>query len=661
MKDAATLVRDAGVRWVRDECNRLGAALAYYALFSLFPLLLLAMTGVGFFLGNDPGARQKMLRSIAGAASAESRALVDQALHGMEAHQAARGIGAIVGLVTLVFGASAVFSELELSLNAIWRVPTPPAKTVWESALHAIRGKAFSFVVVAGAAMALLASLVVNMALSAAANTADGVAGSLAAWRTAETFVSLGFLALLLAVVFRAVPQTNVKWRDVVGAAFVTSALLAGLKSLLGWYLVHVVNYAAYGAVGAVLGLLTWIYLASLVLFYGAELSRVYAERFGSLRNQGAGELTGSGGAFAPTRMQSPSSRRSCQASNAPMDANLVRPLALGRYPTPVQRLDALSTADAELWVKRDDLTNDVCGGNKVRKLEWLLAEARGRGARRVLTVGAAGSHHVLTTTYFGTLHGFEVEAVLVPQPRTEHVADVLRTAIAFGLRATPARSWAGAAAVLLLRIATASKDTRYVPLGGSSVLGSMAYVSAARELAAQVRAGAMPEPDICVVALGSGGTAAGLAAGFAAERMKTHVVGICVSKPAWLLRIHAALLARACARRTVERPRRLRLTADARFIGAGYGHATEEGNEATRLAANGGLVLDPTYTAKAFAAALGFVAKAEAHRVVTVLYWHTLGQHTAERTSMSTEEFAPLARLLLTTGGAIHSTPSKS
>jgi D-cysteine desulfhydrase len=335
-----------------------------------------------------------------------------------------------------------------------------------------------------------------------------------------------------------------------------------------------------------------------------------------------------------------------------------------------VERLDNLSTADVELWVKRDDLTHDACGGSKVRKLEWLLADARARSARRIVTIGAAGSHHVLTTTYFAKLEGIDVEAVLVPQPRTEHVVEVLRAAIALGLRATAVRSWGAAALTLALRLATAGKHTRYVPVGGSSVIGSMGYVSAARELAAQVRAGAMPEPDMCIVALGSGGTAAGLAAGFAAERMKTEVVGVCVSKPAWVLRLHTNFLARACARQTAERPRRLRLTVDPRFLGAGYGHPTRDGDEATRVAQAAGLELDPTYTAKAFAAALSH-ASADAHQANkndrsrparVLLYWHTLGKYVPKHlpdsgptthTGRDALELEPLARLLLTTGAS--------
>jgi len=300
-------------------------------------------------------------------------------------------------------------------------------------------------------------------------------------------------------------------------------------------------------------------------------------------------------------------------------------PLSLGAsYPTPVQRVDALCRPGSELWVKRDDLTHPVYGGNKVRKLEWLLAEARARGASRVVTVGAAGSHHVLSTAYFGRKAGLEVEAVLVPQPRTEHVVEVLRADLGLGLHAFPVRSWGAAPFALAARVL---RGARLITVGGSSVTGSMGYVRAARELAAQVRAGELPEPDVCVVALGSGGTAGGLTAGFEAEGLKTRVIGACVSVPPWALHLAALRLARACARREGLRASgawaRERFVMDRRFLGAGYGHRTPLGDEATVVArAAAGLVLDPTYTAKAFAAALWQV---RARAAPVVLYWHTL------------------------------------
>jgi len=298
--------------------------------------------------------------------------------------------------------------------------------------------------------------------------------------------------------------------------------------------------------------------------------------------------------------------------------------IPIGRYPTAVQRVEGLSSARNELWIKRDDRTHEVYGGNKVRKLEWLLGDARDRGVRRLVTVGAAGSHHVLATAYFGRQEGLEVEAVLVPQPRTPHALEVLRASLALGLRPFPVQSWAAVPFALARRVASGS---HLITLGGSSVLGSMGYVAAARELAEQVRRGELPEPEVCVVALGSGGTAGGLAAGFQAEGMKTRVVGVCVSAPPWALRLSALRLGRASARRAGARaPKaamRDRLRMDARFLGRGYGHATPEGVAATRLAReHAGIDLDPTYTAKAFAAALWQI---RARRAEHVLYWHTL------------------------------------
>ena len=286
-------------------------------------------------------------------------------------------------------------------------------------------------------------------------------------------------------------------------------------------------------------------------------------------------------------------------------------------------RVASLSRPGSDLWIKRDDQTHEVYGGNKVRKLEYLLAEALTRGVNRVVTVGAAGSHHVLATAFFGGRAGLAVEAVLVPQPANEHVLEVLRADIGLGLRAFPVRSWSAAPIAMLSRVASGAWP---ITVGGSNVTGAMGYVQAARELAAQVRGGVLPEPDVCVVALGSGGTAAGLAAGFAAEGLKTRVVGVCVSTPPWALRLISLFLTRACARRaggTRIGSMRDRLTIDLRFLGAGYGHASAAGAEATDEARReAGLTLDPTYTAKAFASALWHV---RAHRARHVLYWHTL------------------------------------
>lgn len=320
---------------------------------------------------------------------------------------------------------------------------------------------------------------------------------------------------------------------------------------------------------------------------------------------------------------------------------------ALGSYPTDLERLDALSTSRSELWVKRDDRTCAIYGGNKVRKLEWLLGAARAASRTRLVTVGAAGSHQVVATALFGARAGFEVEAVLVPQPASAHARKNLEAALAQGLRAYPVGAWSLAPLAVAARW---GRDAFLIPLGGSTPTGSLGFVEAARELAEQIAAGLAPEPDVIVVALGSGGTAAGLAVGLEQARMRTRVVGVAVSHPASVL----AVATRALARRTaalvggVDGARAAsRIEVLGGYIGRGYGHPTREGQAATadaltRAYAKDGLdatsargfELYPTYTAKAFAAALAHVRDGRSR---VVLFWHTLSTAPLER-------LAPLA-----------------
>jgi 1-aminocyclopropane-1-carboxylate deaminase/D-cysteine desulfhydrase-like pyridoxal-dependent ACC family enzyme len=284
-----------------------------------------------------------------------------------------------------------------------------------------------------------------------------------------------------------------------------------------------------------------------------------------------------------------------------------------------VQRLTDLSQPGCEFWIKRDDLTSPRYGGNKVRKLEYVLGEARAQGKTELLTAGAAGSHHVLATTLFGKEHGFDVRAVLIGQPRSAHAEENLRAGLSLGLVAHASRD----ALVPLALARRYRRSTYFVQVGGSSVLGAMGYVDAARELATQVRAGQMPMPDIIVVTLGSGGTAAGLAAGLALEGMPTKVLGVAVVGPTPLFVSYTHLLARRCLQGEAAKARRaLHLETTTRWLGQGYAHPTPEGERAVKIAAEAGVVLDSTYTGKSFAAALALVSRREAG---VVLHWNTL------------------------------------
>ena len=283
VKRIAGVIADAASGWVDDACYRTAASLAYYAIFSIFPLLLVAVTVLGFLLGGDPSSRERIVASASNVLSPQFRALLDDTLASMQAHAQARGIGAVVGIITLVFGASGVFSELDTALNSIWGVREETSSGLRTTILRAVRDKAIAFAAVAGAGAILLASLLVSTALTAVGAAFERVVPGAIVWRDADALVSLGLATLVFAAIFRTIPRLHVAWKDVLGGAFFTAVAFGVLKHLLAWYLGHIGSYAAYGAVGAVLALLTWIYLVSLVLLFGAELTRAYAEREGSL------------------------------------------------------------------------------------------------------------------------------------------------------------------------------------------------------------------------------------------------------------------------------------------------------------------------------------------------------------------------------------------
>lgn len=313
----------------------------------------------------------------------------------------------------------------------------------------------------------------------------------------------------------------------------------------------------------------------------------------------------------------------------------------IGHYPTPVFRADALCSDGAELWIKNDGVVNDVYGGNKVRKLELVLADALQRGARRIVTVGAFGSHHVLATTVFARQRGLGVAAVLCPQPWTEHAEATLRAGLGLGLEVVTA----GLMARVPLHVPRLLRRGDYfVPPGGSSVLGTLGYLRAVRELVGQIRAGELPEPDVIVAPLGSGGTVAGLLAGVRREGLHSQVIGVQVAVGRMVSEAMALTLAWAALRREgmagsgLGLARRLEL--DDSHRGRGYGWPTPAGERASQLASRAGLQLDPTYTAKTFAKSLELVGSPGPARdggrapgrkarkpgqPFRVLYWHTL------------------------------------
>ncbi|MGH2925138.1 MAG: 1-aminocyclopropane-1-carboxylate deaminase/D-cysteine desulfhydrase [Solirubrobacterales bacterium] len=309
----------------------------------------------------------------------------------------------------------------------------------------------------------------------------------------------------------------------------------------------------------------------------------------------------------------------------------------LGEGPTPVRELAGLSSEGgrAAVWIKDDGAYSPV-GGNKARKLEWLLADALRRGKRTIITGGATGTNHGLATALFAARLGMRTVLVLVPQPETSHVRGQLDRLRRSGAELHFASGVIGAhllGARLFVRRTSRPLNFPYVVRpGGSTPLGCIGYVDAAAELAAQVRAGDLPAPSHIVVALGSGGTAAGLAAGLKLAGLESRLVCVLVSD---VIKVDGATVARL-ARRTLRLLSQhgaavdgVRVAPDevevvTGWLGAGYGHSTPEAESAIELMAEReGVTLEPVYTAKAMSALLA-LNRLGAFGDGPVLFWHT-------------------------------------
>ena len=310
--------------------------------------------------------------------------------------------------------------------------------------------------------------------------------------------------------------------------------------------------------------------------------------------------------------------------------------IPLATLPTPVERLAQFSEhTAAEVWVKRDDLTSPLYGGNKVRKLEYLLGEARAVGADTLITVGAVGSHHVLATSLFGAREGFDVHAVLGPQPRGPQVLDYARCDLAAGATLHPVPNFAlvpFAVHTLALQLRMRGRTPYIMPAGGSSTIGALGYVEAGVELAGQLEARALPEPRAVHIALGTGGTVAGAAVGLAACGVTSEVIAVRVTDPALANRVVLGRLVRQLVKKLRALDPRFpdvadsalaRIRIETRELGRGYGIATDTARFADGLARTDGIVLETTYTAKTLA---GLVRDAATRPPrVPLLYWHTL------------------------------------
>lgn len=290
--------------------------------------------------------------------------------------------------------------------------------------------------------------------------------------------------------------------------------------------------------------------------------------------------------------------------------------LPIASLPTPVEPLEALAASHGigGLWIKRDDLTNAVYGGNKVRKLEFLLGQALAEERRAVITFGAYGSNHALATAVHASAAGLETHVISSPQAPGPFARATLLAHAAVGTHLHPVESWDGLREAVRVRAELTARDgvePLVIPMGGTSERGVISYVNAAFELADQVDAGELERPDLVYVAGGTLGTALGLAIGFAALRWSTQVMAVRVTP--------GEVANEEYARDTAHKAIALLRSLDESFpeleyddldfelrqdwFEPGYGVVTPETRTAVDLAAQQGFALETTYTGKALAA----------------------------------------------------------
>jgi membrane protein len=276
-----TLLKEIFREWREDGAPRLAAALAYYTTFSLAPLLVLIIAIAGL-VGGHEAAQSQVMAQVEDLLGTKGREFIQGMIQ--SASRPSTGVTAtIIGAVTLLFGALGVFGELQNSLNTIWEVKPKPAKGFLDGIKRFVVNRLLSFTMVLGIGFLLLASLVISAALSALGEYIGTRWPFADFWLELTNFlISFVVITFLFAMIFKFLPEINIPWKDVWLGAAVTSALFSLGKFLIGFYLGRSEVGNIFGAAGSLAILLIWIYYSAQVLFFGAEFTQVYANKYGS-------------------------------------------------------------------------------------------------------------------------------------------------------------------------------------------------------------------------------------------------------------------------------------------------------------------------------------------------------------------------------------------
>ena len=276
------LVREAVSAWSDDYAPSMGAALAYYTLFSVAPLLLIVISVAGLVFGED-AARGEIMEQLQGLIGSDSAKAVESLLQSV--NKPAKGVvGTVVGLLVLVIGATTVFGELQDAMDRIWRTKPPPSGGI----VNLLRTRLLSLGLVLGIGFLLMVSLVVSAALAALGRWWSPWLGEglLLLADTLNFIVSLALMTVIFAQIYKWLPRVRLAWRDVWIGAAITSLLFTVGKTLIGYYIGRSGIASTFGAAASLVVLLVWVYYSAQIFLLGAEFTRAYAVRYGSQRGR---------------------------------------------------------------------------------------------------------------------------------------------------------------------------------------------------------------------------------------------------------------------------------------------------------------------------------------------------------------------------------------
>jgi membrane protein len=276
--NAVSLLKQTFEEWLQDKAPQLGAALAYYTVFSLAPLILVLLGIIGVIFRDDPAGAWDKITQQMNYFLDPSAVQVVQSIAQKASQPGKSTIATIIGVALAVLGASGVFGQLQDALNTIWGVKAKPARGIWGF----LRSRFLSFAMVAGICFLLLVSLAIEALLKAFSHYVQSVLpGGLVIALTVYLIFDFAVVVLLFAMIFKFLPDVKIQWRDVWIGAVMTAILFGIGKWLLGLYLGSGAAGSAYGAASSLITLLLWVYYSSQILLFGAEFTQVYAARSG--------------------------------------------------------------------------------------------------------------------------------------------------------------------------------------------------------------------------------------------------------------------------------------------------------------------------------------------------------------------------------------------